>query len=888
MKRLLSLSFSFCFLPLFAFSQTTFTGVIKNKQGELLIVNVMLQAKGNNTIDGFTTSDAEGKYSLTYKGTADTITLTVSGIMAGKHQQTVPNRSRQVNFTIEETTMELKEVTIVADPIRRTGDTLSYTVSAYSDQNDRVIGDALRKMPGIEVASSGQISYNGKNINKFYVEDLDMLQGRYGIAINNISVKDVASVQVLENHQPIKALRDKIFSENAAINLKLKNSAKGILTLSALVGMGYKPRMWDAELVAMYFTGKKQNMSSYKGNNSGKNISSEIQSHYDYERVGINNSNLLSISSPSMPPVAQKRYLYNTTNSITTNQLFKINQDLELTANAFYYNDYIKKEGYSITEQFMPGDSFLRIEEQVKSTSKINNLEIALGLNANTDSYFLNNSLNFKRAWDNDRGSGITRSNAGNLDETMLQYLDKSALSVDNTLNLVKNIKDNTVKIYFSVAYGHQPHSLTITPANYFGNENLTSLKQNVLSKNFASTLRGSYGLKRGNFNMDYDLWGSVDIRNMNTELTGKDTQENTVFSADSLKNDLGYNNYRFGLNQSYSYIGNRKFKATFALPVANYSLTVDDRIPDTFIRHNRWMLNPSLSASYNLTHQLTALAGANFRKTFGNMNDIYTGYIMHSYRNLVRNTIDRLFETRSGGTNASLEYRDAFQSFFLNINGSYGKSWKNLLYGYDYQGIMRVKTTIDQPTKSDNYGLGFTTSKGFRFWKTTLRLSGRYNENRGEQLIQNEILNFCAQTYQTSASVNVSPISLMYLQYDFGWIQSRSLVEKLPGRFPSIRNNSQAIKINLYPFKSVTVNMNVDYRHNSAVSNRNTTFVDAGIKYNHKQMEWELQCNNLLNVKQYVSMSYSDISTYSYSYDLRPASVLLNVRFNIGRDPRY
>ena len=47
--------------------------------------------------------------------------------------------------------------------------------------------------------------------------------GRYGVAVNNVRAKDISRVEVLENHQPIKALKDVEFSPDAAINLRLKD-----------------------------------------------------------------------------------------------------------------------------------------------------------------------------------------------------------------------------------------------------------------------------------------------------------------------------------------------------------------------------------------------------------------------------------------------------------------------------------------------------------------------------------------------------------------------------------------------------------------------------------------------------------------------------------------
>lgn len=74
-------------------------------------------------------------------------------------------------------------------------------------------------MPGIEVARGGKIYYNNRPIDRFYIEGMDLMGGRYGVAVDNVRAKDVATVEVLENHQPIKALAGIDFSPDAAINL---------------------------------------------------------------------------------------------------------------------------------------------------------------------------------------------------------------------------------------------------------------------------------------------------------------------------------------------------------------------------------------------------------------------------------------------------------------------------------------------------------------------------------------------------------------------------------------------------------------------------------------------------------------------------------------------
>lgn len=121
------------------------------------------------------------------------------------------NTSRRVSFSLsvqlEPGTTLLKEVTVKADRIREQGDTITYNVGSFAQQQDRSISDVLKRMPGINVEQSGKIQYQGGVINKFYIEGSDLLGGKYGIATNGISHEDVGAAEVMENHQPMQVFQ---------------------------------------------------------------------------------------------------------------------------------------------------------------------------------------------------------------------------------------------------------------------------------------------------------------------------------------------------------------------------------------------------------------------------------------------------------------------------------------------------------------------------------------------------------------------------------------------------------------------------------------------------------------------------------------------------------
>ncbi|MDR2586453.1 MAG: carboxypeptidase-like regulatory domain-containing protein, partial [Prevotellaceae bacterium] len=238
--------------------------------------NVIVQEPGKTAILSYTLTDDKGAFRLEYAGTRDSIVVSVSGFNMSKETKTIANRSQEVHFTIFSQAIALNEVRVVAQNIRKVGDTIKYSVGAYVEQSDRTIGDILKKLPGIEVKDNGAIHYNNRPINNFYIEGLDLLKGRYGLANNTIQARDVAEVQVLENHQPIKALEGSEFSEDAAINLRLKEGSKGVLMAYTLLGAGVgkdPDLLLTADLSSMYFNKSLQNISTYKGNNTGNDVS---------------------------------------------------------------------------------------------------------------------------------------------------------------------------------------------------------------------------------------------------------------------------------------------------------------------------------------------------------------------------------------------------------------------------------------------------------------------------------------------------------------------------------------------------------------------------------------------------------------------------------------
>lgn len=816
--------------------KTVIEGTVLDAQGKKVDAYITVAPKGTGIILGFADADAKGHYKLEFTSQADSMTVTASGLAIGNQVKIVANRSQRVDFRVREKTVQLKEVSVRAQKIRQNGDTLNYLVGAYQQQGDRVIGDVLKRMPGIEVSQSGGIKFNGKSISKFYVEDMDLLQGRYGLATNNINASDVATVQVLENHQPVKALQGKTLTDDVAINLKLKDSAKGTVAINTMLGggiqqaggwhIGSRPLtddkivigqnpLWTAEVVGMYFAKRRQNMTLYKGNNTGDDVSAELTQHYS----GINSVGLYPFCPtgavmPSGSGLPQKRTFDNHSHILTMNHLEKVFKDSEIGINVAYHNDRIRREGSSVGDQFISDDSRLLTSETMTSETKINNLNIQARYNWNASNGFLANVLKFDTNWNSDRVDGLFSSertgaapvNYGN--DRVRQHFDRPLLSVSNTFNTIRNLGKNTFDLHFSAGYSQRPNTLTVGIDSLLQGTS-TAYQQDVTSHHIVGDFHTNYDFRFGAFTLNYGVVAHASLHGIETDLNGFDTGNY------SSRNDLWYNTYELVLGQHYKYEKGR-WRLSLGCPLNLYTQTLDDRIRDDCHSYVHLLVTPTFSVNYEW-RDWTANANANYSKTVGDPGGIYSGYIMNNYRSFQRSYVEQLSETDRMGASASIGYRSALTATFFRINGSYSHTRDNQIYGTVYQGATSVVQAVDQRTEADSYSLSFDGSKGFDWLQSTLRTFGGYGYSTSERLIGGTVYPFHSRSISVGAGGTITPLPWLnfVLSSGYSWniSQTNGNSDKLA---QTVRSATQRLKVNVYVTKQLTLAATVEDNYNN------------------------------------------------------------------------
>ncbi|MDR2126762.1 MAG: carboxypeptidase-like regulatory domain-containing protein [Prevotellaceae bacterium] len=879
MKKLL-FSFSFLMICSYANAQITISGTVRDTLTHKPVadVNVIIQNKNATAIYGYAITDDGGKYSITCNIKADSLLILLTGLNIRETRHVISAKSQNIDIDVISEALQIREAKVKADPIVRRSDTIEYLVPSFADQSDRAIGDVLKKMPGIDVSANGQISYNGKPINKFYIENLDMFEGRYGIATNNIQATDISKVQVYENHQPKKVLQGVQHSDNAAINLTLKENVKGTFNAVMQVGGGYKPLMWNNELVVMYFTRSFQTMNTYKTNNSGNDVAEELISHSD-DSQEYYSSSIVGIQRPSTPNISQSRYLKNSIHAVTVNMLKRINVDMDIKANAFYIHDKQNSLGNSQTTYHLPTGT-LYIPEYILARTATDKFEASAEYLANTKTAFIKNKLQVNGKWNKDYGTAKTEN------DDVYQHFKNPQFSIADEFAIIKVYNNLRLSLLSNNYFTKSNMRLNVTPLRYpfifDDNNNFEGSSQEMNTSSFKSKTTLFSSRQYGQF--DFGISGGYDlqIEKMTSMLTPFDNNQ-SYSSADSLHNDMQWNQFKLFVSPHLKYSGKNLFHIDMNIPVYFLTQYSTDKIIDIKNKRNKFIVEPNLQISYKLNVNTNISAGASISNYSGNLYDTYSGYIMTNYRTIINNIglrDDALYQNY----NVSMSYGNAIKSLFGSLSAIYFNNKNKLMKSINYFGELSQISSQKINNTLDGYIISGKISKRYDNIASTFGLFCSYRKNFSDLLRQDVLLKYISNYITAGASANVRLGETGSLEYNISFGRNTAKIKNDDEEFLPIKNIMQNSSLNIFISKKFTFTVSVEHFYNNAIleGGKSMFFTDAYFSYRTKRVDYILEACNLTNEKVYKSASYSDISDYVYSYELRPISFLVKMRFSL------
>lgn len=846
---------------------TLFKGAVKTEQGFFVpYANVYItKLRQKAKVLASTQCNSKGEYQINLQNfQTDSVELHVTGINIEPFVLKCKNMSQRIDIIVAERVQQMKDVVIKAPRITTQGDTINYRVSAFQQQNDLSIGQVLRRLPGITVSDIGQISYKGIPIKNFYIEGLDLMKGKYGIATNNIDPNSISTVQIMENHQDIKALKDLKPEERASINLKLKNGVKGIFNLIATLGLGYDDkRLWDNELIATYFKRNSQLLATYKGNNTGNDLENELRS-FDDDGIRYKTSTLSEIETASTPNIGKRHYFYNQSHAGTVNYVSRIGSENELGFNFSLLNDRDERSTDYKSVTYLPDGTSNLVKQK---TNSLTHQTVGYG----TFTYMLNPKSRYlkdqiKAEFIHQDGSSSTQ-----MAEFVNQKSKMKNLYLNNSLHFTNRTAGNRGVDFFSkINFERRPHNLfastNLFPQVVTGDD----VFQDVVRANLSTENR-------------LDLLSAIVLGKLSIHPTA-----HLNFSKDKLtsvlqtyNNDLALNTIDAGIGITAFYKLNSTYCELFLTGAYRLYDLKNNQVDLTTDKH-RFVVEPHLSIRYaiNNNHELRLKSSLAYSSPA--IENLYDNYILTNYRQLSIYQSHDLYQANVFATSLSYDYRNILSMWFAGLDMGFTHYSPNVLYGASYQGEKEL--IISRPTNeaADSYTVSLRSSKGWDWAKTKLSVNATYKHLDSPLLIQDQIVRYLSNSSYLSMSLYAMPLHWMAIDYSNSWYIIKSRM-KLGSSVPTQKTFKSKLAFNFFIAKALSLNMNFAYYYNNR-NEKDKSFIlsNADASYAIKRWNFTLVVDNLWNQKQYINSFSTELQENTTIYRIRPRSVLLKVRYRI------
>jgi len=739
--------------------------------------------------------------------------------------------------------LEIKEVVVKAKKIRGGNDTITYNASTYISKNDKVLEDLLKKMPGITVDANGQISYNGKWISEFYIEGNDMLDGNYNIATQNLNASDIASVQVMENHQDAAVLRGKQKGESPAINIRLKDAAKGAWA-STLDAEGGIPAITGSLSVnLMRFKMANQHISYYKGNNCGIDLRKAIKAP-----MNLNSTAEAGLLMPERPAISDRLAYDNRSHCVSVNELRRLNQDRTLSFNINYLFDGEERNAGERT-RYLTSDSAVTLTETNSTSAKMNYLNGNLNYKVNSKETYLKEAFSISAAFNCGHGQV----------NDIREHLDNHRLQASNRLLLRKARGGGGVSELAS----------QITYTDDAGTLVLPALSQDMHVRRLYTD--NTVPLLAGNIPyMMYNLGAGATLDWQNAATGGK-------VQGDSLNTwDIqAYITPRIVLHDA------RKLELVLYSPFGiRYYRAGGAHTP--WYGQTRLLASPRAILTYKLNSRLKIEASAAYSEKMPRAALLLAEKYYLSFRSTYANsgTLEAKPEKSLQGV-LHTEYKDVLRMLFASLSFTYARNScdNTRAYGIENGTVNYVLS----PEKSTGSVLqaDHTFSKGFFKFNSKLQWSLTAGSAKNEYMIDGARHKGRSDYFRAQLSYLASFTKRLSIDCSTAYSLTQPYSDGVKGSelYKTFDGHATVIA---WPLRSVSLTASADARHNSYTDDKCHFYLNAKMEWHLRQTILYLDCINLLDTRTYTRSRDNGVVQYTSQYHLRGRTLMAGIRLKL------
>lgn len=311
MKKISLLTSLFLLFSLSSFAQRSIQAMVFDGKNGLPIemgAVRLLQGADSTLVQGCQT-DLNGNFMLS-KVKPGTYTLLVSMVGYVNYRLKITMEHKDIilkNIHLKEDSHLLGEVEVrgTAAQMVVKGDTTEFNATAFKTNQNAVVEDLLKRLPGVEVSSEGKITVNGQQITKIRVNGKKFFNDDVEMATKNIPAELIDKVQVLDQKSDMAQLTG--FEDNDTeriINLTFKpNRRKGTFgNVSGGAGLDLNGAFrYDGNAFVNMIDGDAQSTVTAGGNNTNTTRSSRGRGGFSNnsgitttQNLGYNNNSIIN------------------------------------------------------------------------------------------------------------------------------------------------------------------------------------------------------------------------------------------------------------------------------------------------------------------------------------------------------------------------------------------------------------------------------------------------------------------------------------------------------------------------------------------------------------------------------------------------------------------
>lgn len=216
------------------------------------------------------------------------VIATMMGFAVYRKEFTLTSAQSETDFgeiSMEPSASLLSEVLITAEmpPVLVRNDTLEFNASSFKTLPTSLVEDLLKKLPGVSVNTAGDITVNGKPVNKILVDGKEFFGSDPKVASRNLPADVIEKVQVMND--PEALLRDPDMPEidiPQVINLKFKKGIKKGMFGKLYAGAGTQDRYEGGGILNMFRDTTQVSILGYSNNLNRPGFGFE-----DISRIGV-------------------------------------------------------------------------------------------------------------------------------------------------------------------------------------------------------------------------------------------------------------------------------------------------------------------------------------------------------------------------------------------------------------------------------------------------------------------------------------------------------------------------------------------------------------------------------------------------------------------------